>query len=89
MTRFVVDRVESGVAVLQDADGHDHEVRARDLPRGCRSEGAVLRIPDRPDGTPDWSRAERDHDEEKRLLAESEALLARLRRGDPGGDITL
>lgn len=89
MKRFVVDRIESGILVLQDEDGADHEVPAKRLPSGCRSEGAVLSVPDGPDGKPDWSKAERDHAEEKRLLAEAEARLARLRRRDPGGDVKL
>lgn len=89
MKQFTVDRIESGIVILQDEDGADHQVADALLPKACRSEGAVLSVPESPNGKPDWSRAERDSAAEKHLLADAEARLERLRRRDPGGDVKL
>lgn len=89
MKRYVIDRIESGTAVLVDDECKEHEVPTSRLPKGCRSEGAVLNVPEDSDGAPDWRKATRDRAAEKRLLAEAEERLERLRRRDPGGDVTL
>lgn len=89
MRRFVVDRLEGGTAVLVDEQGLEHDVPAAALPGACRSEGAILSVPENSGSVLDWSKATRDHAEEQRLLAEAGERLKRLRRRDPGGDVTL
>ena len=89
MKRYVIDRIESGLAILVDDDCAEHEVRTAKLPKGCRSEGAVLKVPKDAAGAPDWAKETRDREEEMRLLADGEERLKRLRRRDSGGDVTL
>ena len=87
---FAVDRREGGIVVLvADEGGEAVEVGVRELPPECRKEGAVLRVPVAVDGSPEWARAVRDREEERRRLAELSERVERLRRGDPGGDVTL
>ena len=85
---WVVDRVERPLAVLvADDDGRGAEVPLAQLPDAVR-EGSVLRVP-HADGEPQWDAAEVDDELRRARLNEAEAALARLRRRDPGGDITL
>ncbi len=86
---FVVDRLEGAVATLVDDLEHATTIDASALPAGCRIEGAVLRIPLAAGGQPAWQRAVRDRSEEKRRLEVNAARLERLRRKDPGGDVSL
>ena len=86
---YVVDRREGSIVVLIDDEDRSAEVDAGSLPRSCRSEGAVLRVPLGPNGVPLWGAAVRDRKEERRRLAEMAARVRRLRRSDPGGDIVL
>ena len=86
---FAVDRIEGSVAVLIGRRGRKVEVRRGELPAGCRKEGAVVVVPRLPDGGFAWKDACRDAAEEKRRDAESSYRLLRLRRRDPGGDVTL
>ena len=85
---WVVDRIESGIAALvRDDDGRQRDVPVPILPAGI-GEGAVLRIPqDR--GRPVWSHAVVDEEMRAERLREAEAVLKRLRRRDPGGDVVL
>ena len=85
---WVVDRVDRPFAVLvADDDGRGAEVPLAELPAAVR-EGSVLRVP-HTDGEPRWNVAELDEELRRARLQEAEAALARLRRRDPGGDITL
>lgn len=85
---WVVDRVNEPFAVLvADDDGPGAEVPLAGLPAAVR-EGSVLQVP-YPDGEPQWDAAEVDEELRQARLKEAEAALARLRRRDPGGDITL
>lgn len=85
---WVVDRVAEPLAVLvADDDGRNAEVPLAQLPAAVR-EGSVLRVP-HADGEPQWDAAEVDEKLRRTRLNEAEAVLARLRRRDPGGDITL
>ncbi len=86
---FVVDRREGDVVVVVDDQGAAIDVAARDLPKGARAEGAVLRVPVDPDGAPRWRDALRDRAEERRRRAEMTERIERLRRTDRGGDIEL
>ena len=96
MTRtatFAVDRIEgtgaeARVVLIADADGSVREVARGPLGR-LAVEGAVLRAPLAADGTPTWDAAVRDRAEEARRRAAAKATMDRLRRGDPGGDLTL
>ena len=65
------------------------EIKAATLPAECRAEGAVLRVPVLAGNQPEWTSARRDKVEEKRRLDEGAARLDRLRKRDPGGDISL
>lgn len=93
---YVVDRVEGpstrSQLVLVDDDGGVHTIAAASLPPRVVAtgslEGAVLRVP-MDGGRPDWGGAERDLVEERRRRDEGQARLERLRRRDPGGDLTL
>ena len=83
-----MDRVEGSIAVLvRDEDERTENVSVRVLPAGSR-EGSVLRVSE-PDGRPDWTAAVLDEDARRARLREAEEVLERLRRRDPGGDITL
>ena len=85
---WVVDRVTAPLAVLvADDDGRAVDVPVTQLPAGVQ-EGSVLRVP-HSDGEPQWDAAELDEELRRARLNEAEAALARLRRRDPGGDITL
>lgn len=85
---WVVDRIERPLAVLvADDDGRGAEVPLARLPAAVR-EGSVLRVP-HADGEPQWDTVEVDEKLRRARLNEAEAALARLRRRDPGGDITL
>ena len=96
MTRtatYAVDRIEgtgatARVVLVADGDGAALEVRRDRLGR-LAVEGAVLQVPLATDGTPTWEAAVRDRAAEDRRRAEAKAAMDRLRRGDPGGDLTL
>lgn len=85
---WTVDRVESGVAVIQrDDGGRVVELPLSDLPAGTREE-SVLRVPT-VEGRPDWAAAELDEEERQARHDTAEGILARLRQRDPGGDLKL
>ncbi|WP_419937999.1 DUF3006 domain-containing protein [Candidatus Palauibacter sp.] len=85
---WVVDRVEGSVAVLvRDGDERTEDVPIEMLPAGSRA-GTVLCVPV-VDGRPDWMAATLDEEERRARLREAEEVLERLKRRDPGGDITL
>ncbi len=86
---YVVDRIENDLAVLvaEEADASMDVPRAR-LP-GEIAEGDVLRVPVTSEGVPHWEDSALDPELHARRLAEAEALLRRLRKRDPGGDIVL
>ena len=86
---YVVDRREGRMLVLVDDDDASVDVEASRLPKQCRSEGAVLRIPLDAAGDPAWAEASRDRAEEQRRLADLARRAERLLRSDPGGDIIL
>ena len=86
---FVVDRREGRTIIVITEDARDIELPASRLPKSCRMEGAVLRVPRDAHGQPAWENAVRDHEEEARRLADLRARVARLRRSDPGGDVVL
>jgi hypothetical protein len=86
---FVVDRREGKLVILVDDDGNTTEVEAASLPPRCRREGTVLRVPLGPRSVPLWSKAVSDPAEKKRRLAEAAALLEKLKRKDPGGNVSL
>lgn len=86
---YVVDRREGRMLVLVDDDDATVDVPADRLPKACRREGAVLRVPVDAAGDPLWSDARRDRAEEARRLADLARRAERLRRSDPGGDVVL
>ncbi|MFM8567089.1 MAG: hypothetical protein ACKOCV_05330 [Gemmatimonadota bacterium] len=91
--RYAVDRNEGAgaapiVVLVADGDGAVVEVSKAALGRSA-VEGAILSVPLRADGTPEWASAARDPAEEARRRAAAADTLARLRRKDPGGDLTL
>jgi hypothetical protein len=86
---FVVDRRENKILVLVNDAGDTFEVDASRFPARCRIEGAVLRVPLGLDSAPVWNKAVRDRIEEKRRLSLLTERLERLRRKDPGGDVSL
>jgi hypothetical protein len=86
---FVVDRREAGVVILVDDSGKIVEVEGENLPAGCRAEGAALRVPLDAASQPIWQNAIRDKIEEKRRLQLNAERLDKLRRRDPGGDVSL
>jgi len=83
----VVDRIEENFAVLISDDGTAYEAPASELGTNAR-EGAVLRVP-LTVGVPQWARAERDRTEEATRQAAARERLKKLRRDDPGGDLSL
>ncbi len=87
---YVVDRIENRFVVLipDDERFEDESVPASVLPKGI-SEGAVLMVPSRGDGTLVWEEAELDEEARLRRLREAQQRLDRLAKRDPGGDITL
>lgn len=84
-----VDRSENAIVVLVDDVGASVEIPASRLPSSCNREGAVLRVPIGPDSQPEWNRAQRDRAEEKRRLSVLSDRLDKLRKKDPGGDVSL
>ena len=86
---MVVDRLEGQQAVLIDDEGATTQLKASELPQGCRSEGAVLLVPLDSGSKPVWNKATRDRAEERRRLSAMSARLSALRKKDPGGDVTL
>ncbi len=90
---FVVDRIKGDRIVLvpddpSPADTDPQRVlRRHQLPPVA--EGDVLRVPSKSDGRPNWSSAIVDSALREERLRDAEAGLARLRRRDPGGDISL
>ena len=86
--RFVVDRREGTMLVIEDEDGALRDVPSADLPPACRVEGAVIDVPASSSG-PEWGRAERNRDEERRRVMELTKRMDRLREKDPGGDAGL
>jgi hypothetical protein len=85
---YAVDRIEGRSAVLVDDAGATVTVPTRALPAGA-VEGIVLQVPVGPDGQPAWEAAKVDQAETARRRAEAEDRLKRLKKRDPGGDITL
>jgi len=63
------------------------------MPRGTlplrARPGMVLTVPLDTQGSPRWSRAERDETEERRRREEGQDRLDRLKRRDPNGDIEI
>lgn len=84
---WVVDRLQGDRVVLVADTGHTTEITRSTLPLVPR-EGMVLAVPSGPDG-PDFTRARHDRAEDERRLAEARDRLDRLKRRDPGGDVTL
>ena len=92
-TIFVVDRIEGNHVVLVPDDtpprGSDPQLLLRRNQLPPVAEGDVLRVSSKPDGRPDWSSAIVDSDLREERLRDAEDRLARLRKRDPGGNITL
>lgn len=90
---LVVDRVEGNHVVLLRDEGAgarpamEEIVDATQLPPV--SEGDVLRVPARAPGELDWAAATVEPELRRARLRQANERLARLRRRDPGGDITL
>jgi hypothetical protein len=86
---YAVDRLEGDRAVLVADDGGEPvDLPVTSLPLRVR-EAMVLAVPLDANGRPQWARAERDEGEEQRRLNEGQARLERLKRRDPGGDVSL
>lgn len=85
---YAVDRVEGGRAVLVGDAGDVVTLALADLPDGV-AEGTVLRVPVGRDGALEWGAARPDPAEAERRAEEARAILERLRRRDPGGDVEL
>lgn len=87
---YVADRVEDGVAVLipDDEAFASEDVPVRKLGRRV-SEGDVVRVPVRADGSLAWKDVSIDSDQRAERLEQAEARLRRLRERDPGGDVVL
>lgn len=83
-----VDRLEGDTAVVVDDAGRTRDVPTRQLPIPVR-EGMVLFVSDGPDGTPDWSTARSDEEEQTRRLKDLDARVTRLSRDDDGQDVAL
>ena len=86
--RAAVDRREGQTLVIVDDAGTKHDVPIAELPKTCRSEGAVLDVPYK-EGKPQWAKARRNHAEEQGRLREAGEAIVRLRKKDPGGDVSL
>jgi hypothetical protein len=84
---YAVDRLEGKVAVLVSDDGATFDIERSQLPARLR-EGSVLRV-QMESGRPDWSTAKIDSGEQERRLKAAQERLDQMKRGDPGGDITL
>jgi len=85
---YSVDRMENKIAVLVGDDGTQVEVSSQRLPTGAR-EGSVLQVSVGKDGSPEWSSAVLDEAERGRRAKQAGETLDRLRKRDPGGDMTL
>lgn len=90
--RYAVDRIEgkgrsAQVVLVADDTGAEVQVMASAL-GGPVSEGAVLQVPIR-GGRPVWADAVLDPVAEAARRKAMEERTARLRRGDPGGDLSL
>lgn len=87
---YVVDRIEDGVAAMipDDEAFAAEEVPVRELGRRV-SEGDVMRVPVRSDGSLAWTDASTDPAARAERLERAKARLARLKRRDPGGDVVL
>jgi hypothetical protein len=85
---YVVDRIEGDIAVLVGDDNKSFDVPRRQLPKGTR-EGSVFRLTKTIKGQPDWTMAELDEVERKRRLKEMKETVERLRKKDPGGDVSI
>ena len=85
---YVLDRIEDDLAVLIGDEGGQTTVARDRLPRGAR-EGSVLRVPHDEHGRSDWDSARLDEAETERRRREAAEMLRELRRGDPGGDISM
>ena len=86
---YVVDRREGRMLVLIDDDDASVDVAASRLPKECRAEGAVLRVPLDAAGAPAWTDASRDRAEEELRIADLAKRAQRLLSSDPGGDVVL
>ena len=84
---WVVDRIEGRLAVLVADDGGRIDVPMARLPDGL-GEGTVLRVP-QSGGQPVWKGARPDERLRRARMHAAEGALDRLRRRDPGGDISL
>lgn len=87
---YVVDRIESGVAaMIPDDEGlAPEDVLVRRF--GYRvSEGDVVRVRVRADGSLAWSDARADPQQRAERIKQAEARLERLKKRDPGGDVIL
>ena len=87
--RFVVDRREGRIIVVVGDDDVSYDVSSSHLPPDCRAEGAVFDAPVGNNGKPSWKQAKRNSEEEGKRITEANERLDRLRRRDPGGDISL
>ena len=86
---LVVDRVEGERAVLVDDETRARlEVATAELPFVVR-EGDVLRVPLATQGELDWESATADEELKRKRLEDALRRLDRLKRRDPGGDVTL
>jgi len=87
--RYVVDRREGDLIVLESADGKVTEVAARNLPASCRREGAVIDVPLDASGALVWRKAVINRAEEERLRKDVAERLKRLEDADPGSDVEI
>ena len=85
--RYVVDRFEGKVAVLEGDEGMI-EVTGRALPEGCK-EGDVLLVLERSGVEPERWRFCVDQEATNQRRAEAAKILDELRDRDPGGDVSL
>ena len=88
LARFVVDRREGAMLVIEDASGTLQDVPAADLPADCRAEGAIIDVP-MAGALPEWGKALRNRPEERRRVTDLTKRMDQLRRKDPGGDVKL
>lgn len=100
---WVVDAISEGIAVLYEAIGSEVDDEPDDdgddttlvvevavgLLGDQAVEGAVLRVPLGSVGEPVWERAERDEEAEQERRQWAADALERLRRRDPGGDVSI
>jgi Protein of unknown function (DUF3006) len=86
--QVVIDRFESGLAVLVFDGGEVVEVSRDRLPAGSEP-GVVLRVQRDEEGMPIWSGAQIDESATEERIQEAESILKDLRQRDPGGDIVL